>query len=190
MRKILLSICALASLLASAQLTVDTTLSPEQIVEDVFLSNGIFVSNITYVGGEGFVGSFDGSATTLGLTSGIVMGSGLAVGAIGPNDSGSHTSGGSGIFDYQDDDLSSILGGYSANDPSIIEFDFIATGDSLDFQFVFGSEEYLEYVGSAFNDGFGFFISGPGISGPYTNGAVNIALVPGTDTPVAINNVN
>lgn len=174
----------------SAQLAVDTTLTPEQIIEDAFLSNGIFTANIVYTGSNYHVGQFEGSQSNVGLNSGIIMGSGFVTGAIGPNNAGSFTEGAYENFNFQDDDLISILNSFSVNDPAIVDFDFIATGDSLDFQFVFGSEEYDEFVGSQFNDGFGFFISGPGISGPYTNGAVNIALIPGTDVPVAINNLN
>jgi len=65
----------------------------------------------------------------------------------------------------------------------------VPTGDSLAFRFVFGSEEYPEYVNSI-NDVFGFFISGPGITGPYQNNAKNIALIPATNNPVSINSVN
>ena len=65
-----------------------------------------------------------------------------------------------------------------------IEFDLTVTSDTIRFNYSFGSEEYLEFVGS-FNDVFAFYISGPGIVG-----TDNMALIPGTATPVSINNVN
>ncbi|MBK7297043.1 MAG: choice-of-anchor L domain-containing protein [Flavobacteriales bacterium] len=60
----------------------------------------------------------------------------------------------------------------------------------VSFNFVFASEEYPGYVCGTVNDAFGFFISGPGITGPFSNGAANIALIPGTTVPVTINSVN
>src|SRR5690606_17404572 len=75
-------------------------------------------------------------------------------------------------------------------DVTVVEFDFIPAGDSVNFNFVFASTEYDVYVCTNWNDVFGFFIDGPGIDGPYQNGAENIALLPDGVTPVAINTVN
>jgi hypothetical protein len=77
----------------------------------------------------------------------------------------------------------------SANDVASLEFDFVPIGDTVVFDYVFGSEEYPEFVCN-FNDGFGMFLSGPGISGNFSNSAVNLAKVPGTNTPVSISTVN
>src|SRR5690606_19343367 len=72
---------------------------------------------------------------------------------------------------------------------AILEFDFIPTGDSVKFRYSFGSEEYPEYVNAGVNDAFAFFLSGPDpAGGSYTN--KNVALIPGTSTPVSIDNVN
>jgi hypothetical protein len=72
-----------------------------------------------------------------------------------------------------------------------LEFDFIPSGDSLSFNYSFGSDEYNEYVCGSVNDAFGFFLSGPGINGVYSDGAINLAIIPETDnTPVTINSVN
>jgi hypothetical protein len=66
-----------------------------------------------------------------------------------------------------------------------LEFDFSSPYDTALFYYSFGSEEYPAYNCSAFNDIFGFYVSGPGITG-----SLNIALVPGTNIPVAINSIN
>ncbi|MBL7942172.1 MAG: T9SS type A sorting domain-containing protein [Flavobacteriales bacterium] len=192
------SLAVLCCSYSIAQLQVDTSLTPQQIVEDVFLSNGIFVANVTYNGvaaadASSYVGTFSGTNNS-GLNSGIIMGSGFATGAIGPNNNGSTTNSEFVAYDGTDADLMAIVseefGSGAINDWAIIEFDFIATGDSLSFDYVFGSEEYPEYTNTGFNDAFGFFVSGPGIVGSYSNNAVNIALVPGTNLPVTVNNLN
>jgi len=66
----------------------------------------------------------------------------------------------------------------------------VPSGDSIKFKYVFGSEEYLEWVGSGYNDVFGFFLSGPGITGPFSGSGINLAVVPSTATPVSINTIN
>lgn len=174
---------------SSAQLVVDDTPTPTDLVQNVLLGNGVIATNITFTGSLNAIGSFDGTAANLGIDSGLVMTTGEIVGVngpVGPNNSGSA---GTDNGEPGDPDLTAIAGVQTFN-AAILEFDFIPTGDTLRFNYVFGSEEYLEFVNGGVNDAFGFFLSGPGINGPYANNAENIALIPGTTTPVTIDNVN
>jgi gliding motility-associated-like protein len=84
-----------------------------------------------------------------------------------------------------DPDLNALPDVNSTNDACVLEFDVAVLADTLAFNYIFASEEYLEFVGTSYNDAFGFFISGPGIIG-----SQNIAIIPGTGIPVTINNVN
>ena len=83
-----------------------------------------------------------------------------------------------------------------ATEMSTIRFDLVPVGDSLKFKYVFASEEYPEFVCSQFNDIFGFFIKGPGIEGDSIyygtamQGFRNMARIPDSKLPVAINTVN
>jgi len=61
-----------------------------------------------------------------------------------------------------DGDLWKLMGGADPGDKSILEFDFIPQTDMLTFRYVFASEEFDIFCGTAFNDAFGFLISGPG----------------------------
>lgn len=178
---------------ATAQLTVNNTLFPTQLVQNVLLGGGVTATNITFNGGPGNIlseqlGSFDGTTSIVGLDGGVIMATGDIQLAPGPNDAGGATEGG-GNFGAGDADLE-LLSGVVTNDVAVLEFDFVPTGDSLKFRYVFSSEEYDEYVCGTVNDAFGFFLSGPGFNGPFSNNAVNIALIPGTTIPVSINTVN
>ncbi len=85
----------------------------------------------------------------------------------------------------------------STDDLVALEFDFVAESDVVSFNFVFASDEYspFGYENTLFNDIFGFFVSGPGITGPYSappgfpDGAANLAVVPGTNTPITISTI-
>ncbi len=186
---ILLTITALV---ANAQLTVTTgALTPTQYVQNVLIGGGVTVSNVTFSGQLDQIGEFNAANTNplLGINNGIILATGDINNALGPNNTGSASLGG-GNFGVGDPDLDILEGtGVGTNDAAILEFDFIPTGDTVKFNFVFGSEEYPEFVNSI-NDVFGFFLSGPGITGPFSNNSMNIALVPGTPTPVTINTVN
>lgn len=78
------------------------------------------------------------------------------------------------------------------NDKVEIIFDFVAPSDSIQFEYVFASREYKSFTCSNFNDVFGFFLTGNGINGSSitTKSTVNLATIPGTTVPVAINTIN
>ena len=195
MQKRLLTLAATGTfaLLASAQLNMNANLTPGQLVQDVLAGQGVQIFNVTYNGipdpntpQEGS-GSFNAGATNLGIQQGIFLGSGFATSAAGPE---SNFMSDNMVNSGSDPDLVLLSGGV-INDASVLEFDFIPIGDSIKFQYVFGSEEYPEWVCS-FNDVFGFFLSGPGISGGqgYQNDAINIALVPNSGEYVGVNTIN
>jgi hypothetical protein len=186
MKKILYSVLfALSALSSQAQFNVDSISDQTSAVEDLFLANGIFVNNIAFIGDSAQLGwLIDGDSVSLGINEGLVLSTGLATSV----SNGNNVAGGNWSTPSNSDLYT--LTGFPTYDLAQLDFDFVATGDSMTFQFVFGSSEYPEFVGTNFNDIFGFFVQGPGIVGPYTNGAVNIALVPGTNTPVSINTIN
>jgi gliding motility-associated-like protein len=173
-----------------AQLTTSTAMTPTQLVQNVLLGSGIVATNITYTGDAFARGTFNGTASNVGLASGVILSSGDISNAVGPNNqTGVSTSNGLN----GDSDLDQIMNPTMSYEASILEFDFIPTSDTVKFRYVFGSDEYMEFVSTfpgGINDGFGFFISGPGITGPFSNNAKNIALVPGTSLPVTMFNLN
>ena len=71
------------------------------------------------------------------------------------------------------------MAGFQTYDASVLQFDFVPSGSTVSFRYVFGSDEYPEYANSVFNDTFGFFVNGQ-----------NCALVPGGNLPVSINTIN
>jgi gliding motility-associated-like protein len=180
---------------SNAQLTVGDSLTVTQLVNDVLLGEGVTASNITYNGMTGDsihvqAGTFNSDNSNLAINEGVIMASGNINVAIGPNNLGT-ASDQSGYTETEgDQDLADVVGNESINDVAIIEFDFTASSDSLKFNYSFASEEYNDFTCCNVNDVFGFFLSGPGINGPYSNNAENIALIPETDIPVSINTVN
>ncbi len=186
----LLVMATMASVLGQAQLVVDDTLTPSELLQNVLLGGGVSVSNITYNGVAVPATPQEGSGAftaggDMGLDAGVILSTGFVASAVGPE---SNFSTDDLENNGNDPDLEAIVGGPITNF-SILEFDFVPTGDSLKFRYVFASEEYPSFVCS-YNDAFGFFISGPGIAGPYSNGAMNIAVLPDLVTPVTISNVN
>ena len=192
-----------------AQITVNTSNSNTQLVNNFLLGGGVTASNVSWKGVLGGAGAtnkfqiaqFSNAGSTLanmGFLNGVVLTSGN-VNDI-PNSSTCATMGSGGYYstatgEYRTDPDAVILGGSGSNDynTAVLEFDFIPTSDSIQFRYCFASQEYPVYNCTQYNDVFGFLLSGPGIAGGqgFSNNAVNLALLPGfANTYVTINNVN
>ena len=169
------------------------------LINNVLLGGGVSANNVTYQGDPIQVGFFNAINSNLGIDSGVVLSTGDII-DLDPNGFGS---GNIPFSTNSDPDLLNIANSVPPliNQPfnvsgifdvATLEFDFIPNSDTLSFNYVFGSNEYLTWINSEYNDVFGFFISGPGISGPYSspssfpNGSINIANVPNSSPPLPI----
>jgi len=137
------------------------------------------ITNITYSGFARALGTFADAAgpPVLGLSSGAILSSGSIHNIDGPNDDDAISV--SNFPTPGDADLNGISV-FTTFDAAVLEFDFECTDiDRVSFRYVFGSDEYNEWVNTNFNDPFGFFLNG-----------ANIALLPGGGGPVSVTNVS
>lgn len=187
---------------AKAQLQIIPESNAQALV-NYLLGQGVSVSNISLRAdprGTALFRNFGG--TFIGIDSGIVLtngnaktegnfwgldGNGLVPAYGGPPSAFADLTQFPLTVPSGDGDLAQLIGvpRDETHDACVLEFDFIPLGDTIKFNYVFSSEEYPEFTCSPFNDAFAFFISGPGIPG-----LQNIALVPGSTSPVTINNIS
>ncbi|MBC8267086.1 MAG: choice-of-anchor L domain-containing protein [Flavobacteriales bacterium] len=200
-----------------AQISINTTgnySNPTYLIDNALIGNGVVTSNHSFIGDPSQIGFFSDSLGLIGMDSGFVLTTGGvdSIGNLGfdtlfgfPQTYNLATD----LFGGSDADLLTIANSVpamigqtfvvsSTHDVAILEFDFVPSSDTVKFNYVFASEEYLQYVNSTYNDVFAFLISGPGITGPYAspvgfpNGAINIAEVPNSNPslPITISTIN
>jgi len=168
------------------QLLINTAPSPTQLVQNVLVGSGVTVSNISYSGSASSRGSFsNGNATNLGLNNGIILSTTNAANIANPVSYFLNMN----LGLAGDVDLNAINYGTATYDACVLEFDFVPLSDTVKFRYVFGSEEYPNFVCSQFQDIFAFFVDGPNPAGGNYNN-YNIALIPGTALPVSVNSIN
>ncbi len=193
MRKLLLLGAAILLVLYPSWAQQGTIVTHNQftaqtLVKDIFASGACDnIDLISPIGSAVGLGYFENGSAIIGLDRGIILSTGPTGHARGPNSASDKSGDIPGLGN--DTDLERLSAG-DVFDAVGIEFDFAPLDSIVTFRYVFASEEYCEFVGSDYNDVFGFFVSGPGISGPFSNQAINVALVPGTQDFVAINSVN
>ncbi len=174
-------------LTSSAQLTVTPSGTAASLVAKLAGSGVTIVADslICNTLANGTFVSASRTTTPLAIDSGIILCTGKASQASGAEPPLTSTAfGGAG-----DPDLTSYLGTTTVSkDGCALIIYFVPKGDTVSFNYQFGSEEYRQSTCGSYDDAFAFFIAGPGISTSYPG--VNMALVPGTTVPVAVNTIN
>lgn len=180
--KALVRVSALMLLLAaSAQAAITTSdlskVKPEDLT-NLLAGAGITITNVKFTGANAGAGTFvGGNSGGLGVDTGVILSSGDIANVVGPND---QSGAGSSLGTAGDADLDKLIAPNTTKDATILEFDFVAQSPNFSIRYVFASEEYKEYVNSAYNDVFGFFLDGQ-----------NIAYVAGAGTQlVSVNSIN
>jgi gliding motility-associated-like protein len=170
-----------------AQLIIANQGGTATAVVNAMIGGGLTVSNATITCPSAAYGTFtNGASTNIGIPSGIVLTTGNVNTLNGAGSTfWSTDSPGGNCNDAQLGSLE-LLADY---DCCILEFDIVPACTTLQIRFVFGSEEYPEWVSSGYNDAFGFFVTGPNPSGGNYNNT-NVATLPNNTTIVSIDNVN
>jgi gliding motility-associated-like protein len=176
-----------AAFSATAQITVTDNKTAMQLA-NALIGAGVTISSAALNCPGGANGIYTtGAVDPVGIPSGIVLSNGLVIdstlgtGLANPASSFASYDWGTLITDP---DLATLTTG-TQNDVCYLSVTFTPAGDTVRFNYVFGSEEYPDYACTDFNDVFGFFISGGVYATP-----TNLALIPGTTIPVCINSIN
>jgi outer membrane protein OmpA-like peptidoglycan-associated protein len=184
---IFIIICSTLTKISKAQLVIDTSLTPKQIVEMYLVGQHVKVGKVSYTGNKLAIARIAFKNTPIDIKKGILLCTGSVYNAQGPNKYPYTTTSYLDIKTQKqqkgDKDLNRIAHNYSY-DAAILEFDFIPTNNKISFKYCFGSEEYPEYVGSRYNDVFGFFITGPKYK------SKNLATLPLSIEPITVNTIN
>lgn len=159
-----LTLAALLAAVATPALAVDTVQSTDANALAASLAGSGVVATGATLTSNTQNGFFTNGAAATGISQGVVLTTGV-LSCIGSANTSASCGG----------------AGNAAN----LSFSFVATSNNLFFNYVFGSEEYNEFVGTGFNDSFALTLTGTNYAG-----GVNLAQLPGGGGPVTINNVN
>lgn len=171
---------------------VNDTYTAQQLVQNVLVGNSpcanvsnFSVSGDAFSGVQNSYGYFNAGTSNFPFTEGIILSTGKATSAVGPNNFILSQGGTSWLGDS---DLELALGVSNSINATVLEFDFIPITNKISFDYIFSSEQYLINASSNqcnYTDGFAFLLKPVDNSTPYQN----LAIVPGTTIPVKINTV-
>lgn len=183
------------------QVTINSGQNAQALVNNL-VGVGVTTNNPQIVAAPNSVGTFTATNSNIGLSSGVILTTGLAPTTAGffgvnqgcpvvpglsfPQTSGAFASTSHDFFPVNVPELQTLFPqNQQFFDRASLTFQFVPQSTPVTFRYVFASEEWPEWVNTAFNDVFGFFISGPGIVGEQ-----NIAVLPSTNTPITATTMN
>ena len=182
------------TIFVSAQITVDDTKTPQELVENILVNSSCASVNLVQEIGDNLTpgkksyGYFTNGGGSFPFTEGVILSTWSIENAPGPvlldPFTGYSNLGGGASTWVGDKDLDDILGITSKN-ATVLEFDFTPLTNYLSFDYIFASNEYKAQKPCDFSDGFAFLIKEKGSTDNYRN----LALIPGTDKPVSSTNV-
>ncbi|MCU0827220.1 MAG: choice-of-anchor L domain-containing protein [Tabrizicola sp.] len=179
----------------ASELPIETNVSALQLAEAMF-GPSITIVSATYTGAPESAGIYtQGDTIAPEVTpsdTGVILSTGRATdftnstGAANQSAStGINTAGVDGNAN-----LNSIAGA-ATYDAAIFEATFIPQGSVLTMQITFSSEEYLEYVGSGFNDAIGIWVNGEKAQLTVGDGDVSINNInPGSNGNLYVDNAS
>ena len=144
---------------------LQTLISEEVFGCDVSISNLSYIGNFQAIGGFSYLPENTTCEIGFGLDRGLIMTTGDVNNAVGPNNDSD--SGQAWNEEYEDDflqnylvDANLITQSVNLYDACVVEFDISSDSFlSIDFEVIFGSEEYTEWMSPFYSDAFCFFVS-------------------------------
>jgi gliding motility-associated-like protein len=177
------------STVATAQITVDDTRTAQELVENVLVNSAcanvssFYAYGDTFTVGQNSFAKFTAGTSNFPFSEGVVLSTWSSRNSIGPFDTSNR---GDGDLSWKGDmDLEQALGITNTFNATILEFDFIPLTNLISFDYLFASSEYQSYYPCRFSDGFAFLIKEDG-----TTNYTNLAVIPGTSTPVSSKNIH
>ena len=178
-----------ATFSATAQpISVNESYSAKQLVENVLVNSSCAnVSNFSVTGksfsaSQNSYGYFNNERGSFPFTQGVLLSTWGSQNSIGPF---VRSLGGGDSPWPGDTDLENALGITSTTNATVLEFDFKALTDFISFDYIFASNEYQDDFPCNYSDGFAFLIKEIN-----TVTYSNLALLPGTTTPVSSKSIH
>ncbi|MBD3582592.1 choice-of-anchor L domain-containing protein [Flavobacterium selenitireducens] len=171
-------------------IAIDEDYTTDQLVNDILIdspcgqASNIVVTGWNFSSGNTF-GYFNANGSTFPFQEGVVLTTGRAASAVGPNSDILSE----GPTDWAgDSDLEQALQLGNSTNATVLEFDFLPNSNFFSFNYIFSSEQYLSNPSQnqcGYTDGFAFLLKKANTAEPYQN----LAVVPFTDIPVTVNTV-